>query len=282
MNSNHQGCILPFFGQEICARFRHFFGAKDSRSGILVTSLAKTRASKELPQTSGRHRLVQLVYNAILAEVTEGRLPPDARLIQDELAQAYGVSRQPVQQALLLLRDHGVVLDAPRRGFVVSPLSAERVRHQYQVRAALDGAASRLAALQGRTQAAEEGPSVIEAGRLALESGSIRRMIDADTLFHTFVSEISGNPIIVEMMVPHYSNMERTMAEVLREDATMPELIWRQHIAILDAITIGNPDRAERLAREHVEDAAARILMSLEIKQKEAAAKELRRRVRPH
>ena len=240
------------------------------------------RASKEAPQASNRHKLVRLVYTAILAEITEGRLAADARLIQDELAQAYGVSRQPIQQALLLLRDHGIVHDAPRRGFVVAPLSPERVRHSYQIRAALDGVASRLAAGHGRAQAADEGHTVIEAGRLALESGSIRRMIDTDTLFHTFVTEISGNPIIVEMMVPHYSNMERIMAEVLREDPAMPEIIWKQHGAILDAILIGDAERAERLAREHVEEAAVRILKSVEIKQTEAAAKELQRRVRPH
>ena len=214
--------------------------------------------------------------------MTEGRLPAEARLIQDELAQAYGVSRQPIQQALLLLRDHGIVLEAPRRGFVVAPLSPERVRHSYQIRAALDGVASRLAAEHGRAQAARRGTRSHRGGRLALESGSIRRMIDADTLFHTFVTEISGNPIIVEMMVPHYSNMERIMAEVLREDAAMPEMIWKQHVAILDAIIIGDAERAERLAREHVEDAAARILKSLEIKQIEAAEKALQRRVRPH
>ena len=240
------------------------------------------RASEGQPTASNRHKLVRLVYDAILAEVTEGRLPPDARLIQDELARAYGVSRQPVQQALLLLRDHGVVLDAPRRGFVVAPLNPERVRHLYQIRAALDGMASRLAAEQGREKAASEGPAVIEAGRLALESGSIRRMIDADTLFHTFVTEISGNPIVVDMMVPHYSNMERIMAEVLREDDAMPEIIWKEHVAILDAIVMGDGARAERLAREHVENASARVLATLENKQTEAAAKAAQRRVRPH
>ncbi len=240
------------------------------------------RAGKELPEKSNRHTLVKLVYNAILTEVTEGRLPAEARLIQDELAQAYGVSRQPVQQALLLLRDHGVVLDAPRRGFVVAPLRVDRVRHLYQVRAALDGMASRLAAENGCRQAADEGPAVIDAGRFAVESGSIRRMIDADTLFHTFVTEISRNPIIVEMMVPHYSNMERVMAEVLRENPDMPQIILKQHSAILDSIIFGDAERAERLAREHVEQAAVRVLASLQIKQTEAAANALERRVRRH
>ena len=233
-------------------------------------------------ETSSRHTLVKLVYKAILTEVTEGRLPADARLIQDELAQAYGVSRQPVQQALLLLRDHGIVLEAPRRGFVVAPLSVERVRHQYQLRTALDGMASRLAAENGRRQAAEEGPAVVEAGRLALESGAIRRMIDADTLFHTFVTEISGNPLIIEMMVPHYSNMERVMATVLREDPAMPQTIWKEHAQILQSIIAGQADEAERLARQHVEQAAVRVLANLERRQSEEAAKALGRRVRPH
>ena len=246
------------------------------------------RMIKELAQaqvqapTSNRHKLVKLVYNEILTEITERRLPSDGRLIQDELAKAYGVSRQPVQQALLLLRDHGVVIDAPRRGFVVAPLSLERVRHLYEVRAALDAAASRLAAEHGRRQAKEEGPAVIEVGRLALESGSIRRMIDADTLFHTFVTEISGNPVIVEMMVPHYSNMERVMAEVLRENTAMPEIVWKEHGGILDAIVRGDPQRAERLAREHVEQAAIRVLESLESRQKEADDQALKRRVPRH
>ena len=62
--------------------------------------------------------LVDQVYDAILAEIVDGQLPSGTRLIQDELAQAYGVSRQPVQQALLLARNHGLVRDAPGRGLV--------------------------------------------------------------------------------------------------------------------------------------------------------------------
>jgi len=46
--------------------------------------------------------LVDRVVDAIVSEIIDGELPSSTRLIQDELARAYGVSRQPVQQALLL------------------------------------------------------------------------------------------------------------------------------------------------------------------------------------
>ena len=62
--------------------------------------------------------LVEQVVNAIVSEIVEGELPSNSRLIQDELARAYGVSRQPVQQALLLLRDRGLVREAPGRGLI--------------------------------------------------------------------------------------------------------------------------------------------------------------------
>lgn len=57
--------------------------------------------------------LVDQVYESILTEITEGRLGLDSRLIQEELAETLGVSRQPVQQALLLLRSRGLLRDAP-------------------------------------------------------------------------------------------------------------------------------------------------------------------------
>ena len=57
--------------------------------------------------------LVDQVYESILTEITEGRLGLDSRLIQEELAETLGVSRQPVQQALVLLRSRGLLRDAP-------------------------------------------------------------------------------------------------------------------------------------------------------------------------
>ena len=57
-----------------------------------------------MPPITVQPTLVDQVVDAIVAEIVGGELPSNSRLIQDDLARAYGVSRQPVQQALLLLR----------------------------------------------------------------------------------------------------------------------------------------------------------------------------------
>ncbi|GJD53470.1 HTH-type transcriptional regulator LutR [Methylobacterium crusticola] len=224
-----------------------------------------------------RHRLVEQVYAAIFNEVTEGRLAPNTRLIQDELAEAYGVSRQPVQQALLLLRNHGIVRDAPRRGLVVAPLEASFVRNLYEVRGVLEGLTSRLAAERGAARARREGPPLVEAGRAAVASGSVARLIAADIGFHRFLSEISGNPIIVETVAPHLNHLQRVMGEVLREDETMPSRIWEEHAAILDAVMAGDGARADALSQQHIARAATVFVARLRA-QEDACAEEVRRR----
>src|ERR1700739_1395072 len=129
-------------------------------------------------QVQSQPTLVEQVENLIVSEIVEGQLPANSRLIQDELARAYGVSRQPVQQALLLLRDRGLVREAPGRGLIVSPLDVDFVRNLYEVRAMLDGLAARLAAERGAQRARSEGPAYLEAGRAAVTSGSLHAQIE--------------------------------------------------------------------------------------------------------
>ena len=117
-----------------------------------------------MSQVQAQPTLVEQVVNAIVSEIVDGELPSNSRLIQDELARAYGVSRQPVQQALLLLRDRGLVREAPGRGLIVSPLDVDFVRNLYEIRAMLDGLAARQAAERGAERAKTEGQAFSRSG----------------------------------------------------------------------------------------------------------------------
>lgn len=224
--------------------------------------------------------LVDQVYEAILSEVTAGKFGHDARLIQEDLAESLGVSRQPVQQALLLLRNHGILRDAPGRGLMVAPLEAEFVRNLYEVRAVLDGLASGKAAERGSDIARKEGPAFIERGREACASHSISKMISADMDFHFFVYGLSENPLVAETSLPHWSYLRRVMGEVLLHGET-PGEIWDQHEAILNAVIAGNARRAEQLARDHISKASETLMARLaKFPEQEAEAAPASRRVR--
>ena len=233
-----------------------------------------------MPQVQAAQTLVEQVVNAIISEIVDGELPANSRLIQDDLARAYGVSRQPVQQALLLLRDRGLVREAPGRGLIVSPLDVDFVRNLYEIRAILDGLAGRLAAERGAERARIEGPAYLDAGRAAVESGSLHEQIEADMAFHAFLNELAGNPMIGETTAPHWPYLRRVMAEVLRDDAHMPQTILSEHVMILDAVIAADGARAEALSRDHISRAAEIFVERLKAQQEASESETRQRRIR--
>src|SRR5688500_15558023 len=66
--------------------------------------------------------LVDQVYRSLLDAISEGSLAPGERITQEDIAERLAVSRQPVLQALRLLKKDGFVRDAPGRGVLVAPL----------------------------------------------------------------------------------------------------------------------------------------------------------------
>lgn len=200
--------------------------------------------------------LTDRTYDAILDAICGGELPAGERINQDELAQKLNVSRQPVVQALALLKVQGFVRESGRRGVVVAPLDANSIFHLYELRSALDGAACRGAALRGAADARAWGPKLIADGREAVASGSVKRMIEADMRFHRFLYELSGNPIIAETAALHWHHVRRLMGGYLQHYRVRAS-VWDEHDAILKAVMRGDPAQAEALARRHADGAAA-------------------------
>ncbi|MCP1550313.1 MULTISPECIES: GntR family transcriptional regulator [Methylorubrum] len=207
--------------------------------------------------------LVGQIYDRILSEICDGTLPANTRLIQDELAEAYDVSRQPVQQALALLRDRGFVINAPKRGVVVAELDIDFVRSAYEIREVLDGLACRLAAERSPREAGA-GREILERGRAAVASGAVAEQIAEDIAFHQFVNALSRNRAIEEAARPYWHHMRRIMGEVLRVDRGVDARVWDEHAAILDAIIGNDPEAAERLGREHIRRASIKFVSKLE------------------
>jgi DNA-binding GntR family transcriptional regulator len=193
-----------------------------------------------LVQIAAAPDLVDQVYRALLDAISSGSLAPGERITQEDLARRLAVSRQPVLQALRLLKKDGFVLDAPGRGLLVAPLDAEWTAKVYQVRGALDVLAARLAA----EQRFQIDPKLIERGR------SVEAMIDADMAFHHAIYVASGNPLIAQSADQHWCHLRRAMGAVLQSEPQR-ESLWDEHEAIARAIAAGDADTAARLSEEH-------------------------------
>ncbi len=202
--------------------------------------------------------LVDQVYRSLLDAISEGSLPPGTRIMQEDIAEQLAVSRQPVLQALRLLKKDGFVLDAPGRGVLVAPLDVGWLMQIYQVRSALDALAARLAA-QARFQI---DPDLIARGRAAARGSDVKAMMAADAQFHGAIYGASGNPLIAQSAQLHWHHIRRAMGAVLQV-STMRESIWDEHETIARAIAAGDTHTAETLIREHGEDASRNLAVLL-------------------
>src|SRR4029078_7542959 len=80
------------------------------------------------------------------AEIVTGRIPPGARLRQEDLAARFGVSRTPIREALRQLQAIGLVEQLGHRGALVRSFSPDEARNIFLVRAELEGRAAERAA----------------------------------------------------------------------------------------------------------------------------------------
>ena len=222
--------------------------------------------------------LVEQVYSNLLETICTGGLPQGMRLTQEWLAERLQVSRQPVIQALALLKSQGFVCEVGRRGLMVAPLDASVVRAVYAVRGALDKLAAREAATAPRRDAVRRGKAIIANGRKALASRSIARLIAADVEFHGFIYDLSGNSLIGDTMELLWYRLRYAMSAYLRHSDWADET-WDEHTAILQAILDRDADRAERLAGAHVDTAT--VMLQDELTRAETSAESETGRLRP-
>lgn len=213
--------------------------------------------------------LTEQAYRAIVDEILEGRLQPSAHLVQEQLAATLGVSRQPIQQAMALLKADGMVEDVGKRGLRVAKLDLSRMRCHYEIRCLLDGYAARGAAEAIGTGTVEKETlvrhfnEVFSDGAQAIEVQSVKDQIQSDEAFHKLIYDLSGNSVLRDTVEPHWRYLRRVMAEVLMH-AEPAVMVWNQHREIADSILAGDAHTAGKLAEDHVRTAVRRLTDALQ------------------
>ncbi|AET91179.1 GntR domain-containing protein [Burkholderia sp. YI23] len=226
----------------------------------------------KLLKLQARTDYVDEVYKVLLDAISSGTLAPGTRITQEEIAEQLAVSRSPVLQALRLLKKDGLVVDAPGRGLLVTPLDPAWISHLYEIRGALDSLAARLAAELG----AKIDKALIANGRRASKSDDVKAMIDADLAFHNAIYAASGNPLIAETAQTHWVHLRRVMGAVLQVSGQR-KAIWDEHAAIATAVNEGDGQRAAALTDLHTANARKNLVERLglvlsEQRERESAA----------
>lgn len=198
-----------------------------------------------------RIRLVDEVVDLLRERILSGQYPPGSPLRQEQLAAELRVSRTPLREALRMLESEGLVSVSPGRGARVVAGDRQRLLAAYELREVIDGLAARLVALRNSVHAARPLADRIAVQRRALEPWQPRGYTSANIAFHQTILELSGNEfLLAQLPIVHMTSQVFMPFEVVEHGRATQAV--EEHEAILAAISAGDCDAAERLAREHV------------------------------
>ena len=204
-----------------------------------------------------RSVLSEQVKGRLLQAILDGRYPPGARIVETRVAREFGTSQAPVREALRDLEALGVVENAPFRGARVRQPGIGELLEAFEVRSILEGHAARLAMHSMSAADLERLEALLEQMRQAALAGDPYAEATADTEFHGFIMQRSGNATLERVW--------RTLEPFLRTYITIVSpgvdrrAVADRHVPIIDALRQADEELVARAFEVHFE-AAARAL----------------------
>jgi DNA-binding GntR family transcriptional regulator len=189
------------------------------------------------------------VYERLRALMNRGRLRPGKYLDLNALARQIGISRTPLRDALLRLECEGFVEIHGRRGVRVAPLTLDRIRHIYEILAALESTALRDVRDRISPATVAHMKELNRAMVRALDASDFARFYDANLAFHDVYLDLSDNT----EMVRQIHLLKQRLYDFPRLRGFVPE--WErasvgEHEAIVRCLDAGNVGAAADLLRD--------------------------------
>ena len=197
--------------------------------------------------------VVGLAYDELRAMIVDGRLAPGARVGQAELADALGISRGSVREALRRLAGDGLVAFEVNRGFFVANVGLEGVLARLEARLVIEPAVARLAAARRDDDDLDALRKAVSDERAARTAAAAH---DASRAFHAALFAATRNDALVRTFDSLWiADVGRRLLASRRSQPAWQESDVEEHDNLFEAIEAGDGDLAERLMRGHVESA---------------------------
>ena len=216
--------------------------------------------------------LPERTYQQLRSMIVRGRVAPGTRIMEEEVALRFGVSRTPVREALARLVNEGYLIPIAgqrRTEVAVAPLSSDSVRELWGMIGAVEGYAVRAIATLPASRR-ENLASDLEQLNTQLRAASTARPRNPDRLFELqaafhqrFVDEMAGHHLlgiyaILRPQVQRYEWVYGTRLDAEYEPSA------NEHLRIIAAIRSGDAEKARQAVESHWERAAVRTISIIE------------------
>ena len=216
-----------------------------------------------MPSTTGAS-LVDAAYQQIRQRILDNLWPPGHRALEQEVALALGMSRTPVREALMRLRNEGLVEVIPRHGMRVLPVSPTDMREIYEILTALECMAGELLARRGPSD--EELKPLVAASKAmdkALKADDLDAWAAADERFHAHFIELAGNRQLQATVLNYWDRAHRARMFTLRL-RPKPVNSTREHMRMVAQLRAGDVEGIVQGIRAHRARATGELIAIFE------------------
>jgi DNA-binding GntR family transcriptional regulator len=204
-------------------------------------------------------RMKEGIVDSVRRAILEGKLAPGTVLRQEHLARQLHVSRTPLREALIALEREGFITIAPSGAASVVSLDARDALELMDLREMVDGLAARLLARRGLGAELDRELTALAKTMRTSAARDQHRYLVANADFHVRIVEATGHARL-QQFIPLVRMSAQVVYIRLQNQGRRLTHSADEHARVLDAIRAGDPEAAERLAREHVRNAAAHWL----------------------
>lgn len=195
-------------------------------------------------------RLSEKAYHLIKKKIIMLDMLPSQVIDEQELMSSLDLGRTPIREALLQLAKEDLVTIVPRRGMFVSDISITDLQKIFEVRVVLEGLCARLAAERATNEQVAEMEALLDQLE-TISSNDVAALMESDSRFHELLYQSADNEFLCKMLERLYAPSLRLWHLVLERLSDVKDAI-EQHRKIVEAVEVGDGDRAEALIRQHV------------------------------
>jgi len=198
-----------------------------------------------------RKTLGDYVYGNLKRAVVKGDLSPGSRVIESRVANALGISRTPVREAIHKLGREGLLRRNPKGGFFVVGLTPFEIQETFGIRSVLESYAASLAAIKTQEKELKPLEKKVEEFQRCLDEGRRDALPRINTEFHDLLYALSRSPKLVKM-INDLRDQIYLFREIILKMEDMARKSNEDHRLMLQLIRKRDAEGVERVVREHI------------------------------
>lgn len=192
------------------------------------------------------------VYTHVKQAVLDRRYEGGMLLTEGELAQAVGVSRTPVREALLRLEVEGLLKLYPKKGALVLPVSAQEITDVVETRLLVEQHAVRKSAEPVHAGLITRLGELLEEQRAHAAAGDLPSFAVSDRCFHAEIVRSTGNEILTRLYDQLRDRQLRMGVAMMHAQPDRMAKSIAEHSEIMETVRSGDADAAADAVRRHV------------------------------